>query len=278
MLKKPHIVAAGAVGLLVVILLSLPAGFTRQVKLTISGVLLPIFGLSAAANKATEKAGELVTPRKTIIAENKKLQEENQRLKVQLQQNATLQQENEALRKMLGFPERAPWKLVAATLIAKDPSQWFRTAEINVGRRDGVFVNSPVLTPKGLVGKVVATKGHWSRIVLLGDANCQAAAEVLETGEHGIIKAYPRDPTIVTMTYLSKGNKAQEGQTVVSSGLQLRPGHQVDSSGLGGVFPKGIRVGQILDISSVGFGLYMEARVRLAVNPSKIKNVFVVTQ
>jgi rod shape-determining protein MreC len=278
MLKKPHIVAAGAVGLLVVILLSLPAGFTRQVKLTVSGVFLPIFGLSGAVDKATEKAVELVVPRKTIIAENKKLKEENDRLKMRIQQTETVRLENDGLRKMLGFPEQSPWKLIPARIIARDPSQWWRTAEINVGRRDGVFVNAPILTPEGLVGKVSATKGGWSRIILLGDANCQAAAQVLETGEHGIIKAFPRDPTIVTMTYLSKGNDARPGQTVISSGLQLRPGNLVHSSGLGGVFPKGIPVGQIMDVKSVGFGLYMEARVRLAVNLSKIDRIYVVTE
>lgn len=278
MLKKPHIVAAGAVCLLVVILLSLPTGFTQQVKLAISGLLLPLFGLSNAAAITSEKVLETIVPRRVIVAENKLLQEENDRLKIRLELSKVIRGENEALRKMLGFPEQTPWKLIPARIVARDPSQWWRTAEINVGRQDGVFVNSPVLTPDGLVGKVSATKGGWSRIILLGDANCQVAASVRKTGEHGIIKAYPRDPSIVTMTYLSKGDNPLEGQTVISSGLQLRPGYHVHSSGLGGVFPKGIPIGQILDVTTVGFGLYLEARVRLAVNMNDIEQVYVVTQ
>lgn len=278
MLKKPHIVAAGAIGLLVVLLLSLPSGFTEQVKLTISGVLLPIFGLSSVAEQGSEKVGEMMTPKKVVIAENKKLKEEVDRLKFQLQQTVVIRRENEELRKMIGFPQQTPWNLIPARIIAKDPSQWWRTAEINVGRKDGVLVNAPVLTPEGLVGKVSATKGGRSQIILLGDANCQASASVFETGEHGIIKAYPRDPSIVLMTYLSKANNAAAGNIVISTGLDLKPSHQVQTSGLGGVFPKGIPIGTIIDVNTVGFGLYMEARVKLAVNMSDLDYVYVAKQ
>lgn len=259
-------------------LLSLPSGFTERVKQTISGVLLPIFGLSSAAEKGGEKLGEVMTPKKVVIAENKKLKEEIAQLQFQLRQTEVVRSENEELRKMIGFPQQTPWNLIPARIIAKDPSQWWRTAEINVGRKDGVLVNAPVLTSQGLVGKVAATKGGTSQVILLGDANCQASATVFETGEHGIIKAYPRDPSIVLMTYLSKANQAAPGQTVTLSGLQLKPSNRVQTSGLGGVFPKGIPVGTIVDVSMVGSGLYMEARVKLAVDLSKLEFVYVVKQ
>ncbi len=276
MLKKPHIVAAGAVSLLVILLLSLPTGFTHQVKRTISGLLMPFFGLSSAADKTAKKAGELIVPRSVLTEENRKLKEEVQQLKFQLSHTDTIRNENDKLRQMIGFAQRVPWKLKPARIIARDPANWWRTAEINVGKRDGVFVNAPVITTHGLVGKVVSSKTGRSQILLLGDANCQAAAIVQDTGEHGIVKAYSADPSIVTLTYLSKGNNAQEGQTVVTSDFDLRPGHAVASSGLGGVFPAGIPIGKIIDIRNVGYGLYLEARVRLTVNFSKLDKVYVV--
>ena len=68
------------------------------------------------------------------------------------------------------------------------------------------------------------------------------------------------------------------GQTIVTSGLELKPGHQVLTSGLGGVFPKDIRVGEIVDVRNVGYGLYQEARVKLAVNLNTLDQVWVVAQ
>ena len=276
MLKKPHLVAAGAVSLLVVILLSLPSAFTERVKLTLSGFFLPIFGLSNLGEKTAQKTGDLVVPRKTIVAENRKLKAELEQLRFQLQQSENLRREVAALRKLTGFQAPPNWTLKPARVIARDPSQWWRTAEINVGRRDGVYEHAPVISRDGLIGKVTTVLSGRSRIVLLGDATCQAAALVTETSEQGIVKAYAGDPAIVLLTYLSKGATVRPGQSVVSSALDLRPGHQVETSGLGGVFPEGIPIGKVIDVRNVGHGLYREARVRLAADFNQLDRVFVV--
>lgn len=276
MLKKPHLVAAGAVSLLVVILLSLPSAFTERVKLTLSGFFLPIFGLSSLGEKATEKTADLVVPRKTLSAENRRLKAEIEQLRFQLRQTDNLRREVAELRQMTGFRTPPEWKLQPARVIARDPAQWWRTAEIDVGKRDGVYVNAPVVSREGLIGKVTSVLSGRARIVLLGDAGCQAAALVRETAEHGIVKAYPADPSIVLLTYLSKASDAQPGQSVVSSAMDLRPGHKVQTSGLGGVFPEGLVIGKIVDVRNVGHGLYREARVRLAADFGKLDRVFVV--
>ena len=258
-----------------VMLLSLPSEFTERVKQTISGVLLPMRGLSSAAESGGEKLGEVLTPKKVVVAENKKLKEQLAQMQLQLRQTEVIRRENKELRKMIGFPQETPWNLIPARIVAKDPSRWWQTAQINVGRKHGVVVNAPVLTTQGLVGKVSATMGGSSQIVLLGDANCRASATVFETGEHGIVKAYPRDPSIVLMTYLTKGG-VSSGQTVISSGLELSPGNRVQTSGLGDIFPKGIPIGTVVDVQSADFGLYMEARVKLAVKTSNLEFVYVV--
>lgn len=64
----------------------------------------------------------------------------------------------------------------------------------------------------------------------------------------------------------------------MTSGLELKPGNAVLTSGLGGVFPGGIRIGEIVDVRNVGFGLYQEARVKLAVNLNSLDQVWVVAQ
>ena len=98
MLKKPHLVAAGAVSLLVVILLSLPSAFTERVKLTLSGFFLPIFGLSNLGEKTARKACDLIVPRSTITAENRRLKAEIEQLRFKLGQTDTLRRELADLR------------------------------------------------------------------------------------------------------------------------------------------------------------------------------------
>jgi rod shape-determining protein MreC len=278
MLKKPHIAALAAVSLLVILLLSLPSGFTQQVKLALSSFFLPIFGLSSAGQATVNQAGNLVASKADVLAENEKLLGENRRLKIQLQQVEAASHENAKLREMIGMRDRVPWKIIPAKIIARDPDklQWWRTLEINVGRRQGVSVNAPVITTTGLAGKISSVSGGRARVILLGDPLCQAAALVKDTGENGVIKAYPQDPGIVILTYLSRGSGTGAGQAVVSSGLELRPGNEVLTSGLGGIFPDGIPIGEVVDVRSVGFGLYDEARVRLAVDYNQLNHLFVI--
>lgn len=278
MLKKPHIAALAAVSLLVILLLSLPSGFTQQAKLALSSFFLPIFGLSSVGEATVNQVGNLVATKADVLAENRKLLQENRRLQLQLQQVEAANHENIKLREMIGMPDRVPWKIIPAKIIARDPDklQWWRTVDINVGRRQGVSVNAAVITTTGLAGKVSSVSGGRARVVLLGDPLCQAAALVKDTGENGVIKAFPQDPGIVILTYLSRGSRTGAGQAVVSSGLELRPGNDVLTSGLGGIFPEGIPIGEVVDVRSVGFGLYDEARVRLAVDYNQLNHLFVI--
>jgi len=104
-------------------------------------------------------------------------------------------------------------------------------------------------------------------VVLVGDPDCRVAVLVGDekSREQGVIapaSSSPLDNTLVELSYLSRNAKLAAGQSVVTSGL-------------GGIFPKGIVVGQIADFRSVGYGLYKEALVRLAVKMTRLEEVFV---
>ncbi|MEJ0090676.1 MAG: rod shape-determining protein MreC [Limisphaerales bacterium] len=101
-------------------------------------------------------------------------------------------------------------------------------------------------------------------MVLLGDPNCKASA-LVENPAHdtGVISASgPLDNSLVQLNYLS-------------GGANLKPGQSVITSGLGGIFPKGIPIGQIVDSRSVEYGLYTEARVKLNANLGALEQVWV---
>jgi rod shape-determining protein MreC len=259
MLRKPHYIALGIVALVGLIFLSLPESTASRVKLALTGLFLPLFGLTESTQSVARRAGNAIVPREDLVRELEQLRAEKQKLEFTLAQARAAERENDQLRKHAGFPARVAWKLKPARVIARDPANWWRTVFIDVGSRDSVRVDMPVITPDGLVGRVAAVGTTRSQVVLIGDQNCRVAAKVEETKENGVVVPYAADPAIVTLTYLSRGS------TVLTSGL-------------GGVFPAGIAVGQIVDVRNVGFGLYQEARVKLAVNLNALDQVWVVAQ
>jgi rod shape-determining protein MreC len=265
MLKKPHYLALGAVIVLTLVVLKLPDRTAAQLKLAISGLFLPLFGLTGSAGQLTEKAGNAVVPRRQLVEQLVQLQQENQQLRLASTRAEELQRENARLRQALGVNRDQPWRLKLARVVSRDPANWWRTVRIDAGLRDGVTPNCPVLTAEGLVGRVAEAGYAQSQVVLLGDPNCRVSVLIEETRDNGVIapsSSSPLDNTIVDLGYLSRNSPLRAGQRVVTSGL-------------GGIFPKGILVGHVLDWRQVGYGLYSEARARLAVDLNALEEVWV---
>jgi rod shape-determining protein MreC len=267
MLKKKHYLALGAVVLVALLIFSLPQRATSRLKLAASSLFLPLFGLLNTAQQLPVSAADAVMPRGALLKEVAELQNENQQLRIQMMQATATTRENDQLRALLGWQRQTQWKLKLANVILRDPANWWRTVQIDRGSRDGVAANMPVLTPEGLVGRVSAVGVARSQVVLLGDPNCRVSA-LVENPAHdiGIITASgPLDSSLVDLTYLS-GNAV------------LKPGQNVVTSGEGGIFPRGIPIGQIVDSRPVEFGLYTEARVKLSANLGALEQVWVLVQ
>jgi rod shape-determining protein MreC len=204
-------------------------------------------------------------PRRELLQQVENLRRENEQLKVLALQTGATARENDQLRSLVGWQRQTPWKLKLANVVMRDPANWWRTIEIDLGTRDGLVENLPVLTADGLVGRVSSAGLTRSQVVLIGDSNCKASA-LVENPAHdtGIISASdPLDNSIVELTYLS-------------GGANLKPGQSVITSGLGGIFPKGIPIGLVAENAhSVEFGLYAETRVKLNANLGALEQVWV---
>jgi len=265
MFRRPHYIILGVVILLTAAILKLPSGTSTQVKRALSGLFLPLFGLSDSAHRLSEKARNGLVPRSELLRQLDELQKENQELKIRAMQAQEGERENARLRQYFNFSKQERWKLKLARVVARDPANWWRTIKISMGSRDGVFTNSPVLTAEGLVGRVSEVGYAQSQVVLLGDPDCRVAVMIEETRDNGVIapsSSSPLDNTLVDLTYLSRSSPLKAGQRVVTSGL-------------GGIFPKGILVGQIVDFRTIDYGLYNEARVKLEVKMNTIEDVWV---
>src|SRR5215472_8695769 len=240
MLKRPHYIALGLVVVLTLTILNLPSQTTARLKLGIGSLFLPLFGLVTSSQRVAEKATDALVPRSVLLRQNEALQHENQQLKLQLLEAEKTAQENQRLRKLVGWQQRSGLKLKLARVVMLEPANWWRTAQIDLGSRDGVTINLPVLTPDGfLVGRIFQVSLTRSQVVLLGDPNCKVAARVDNpTGDTGIIGASgPLDRGFVEMGFISRN-------------ANLKPGQLVRTSGKGGIFPENIPIGNIVDTSS----------------------------
>jgi len=264
MFKQNNYIAAGIVVLAAVLVLSLPPSAASHLKLAIGSLFLPLFGLANAGEQLPADLADSVLPRRELLHQIAGLRLQNQQLQMQQLQTEATDRENERFRELYGWERQQPWKLKLARVITRDPANWWRTVEIDQGSHDGLAPNLPVLTQDGLIGRVSSVGLTRSQVVLIGDPNCRVSA-LVEDAAHdtGILSASgPLDSSLADLTYLS-------------SSANLKSGQQVVTSGIGGVFPRGIPLGQIVDSQQVEFGLYSEARVKLNVNLGALEEVWV---
>ena len=168
---------------------------------------------------------------------------------------------------LLGSSKQFPWNKKLARVVSRDPANWWHGLKIDLGARDGVRTNTTVFTAEGLVGRVSEVGYAMSHVVLVGDPDCRVAVLVGDdrAREQGMIvpaSSSPLDNTLVELSFLSRN-------------ARLTAGMHVYTSGMGGVFPKGLLVGQVADFRTVGYGLYTEAMVRLAVKQNQLEEVWV---
>jgi rod shape-determining protein MreC len=269
MFKQKNYLALGAVVFVAVMLLSLPTRATARLKLAIGSWFLPLFGLAGAAQQLPADLADSVLPRRELLKEIDNLRRENQQLKEQQLQTVAISRENDQLRTMLDWQRHVPWRLKLANVVMRDPANWWGTVQIDLGSRDGVQTNQPVLTAEGLVGRVSAVSFVSSQVTLIGDPNCRVAA-LVDNATHDmgvLVPAGPQDESVI--------HQPSVKLRYLASSANLKPGQDVLTSGLGGIFPRGIPIGRVVDVESVDYDLAIEASVKLNANLGGLEQVWV---
>lgn len=267
MFKRPQYIALGVVIVVTFVLLKLPDRAAANIKIAISGLFLPLFGSSGSLGELVESSSYSLLSRHELIRQLQWQHKTNQLSLLYFRQADEWKRENDRLRDYFNITRQYPWKLQLAKVVARDPVNWWKTITVDRGSRDGVVTNLPVVTPEGLVGRIAGVSLTQSQVVLVGDPDCRVAVLVGDekSREQGVLapmSSSPLDHALVDVSYLSRNSKLAPGQVVVTSDV-------------GGVFPKGIVVGQIADFRTIGYGLYKEAQVRLAVNMNRLEEVFI---
>lgn len=194
--------------------------------------------------------------------------DENDRLRGQTQETMILKhryeevrQANGRLRRLLALGQQIQRPVQAAQVVGKDPSPWFQTVLVDKGREDGVRIGSPVINPQGVVGLVVEVTDRYAKVMLLTDPNSAVDAIVQENRARGIIKGGTSGYCV--FNYVLRKHDLNVGSTVVSSGMD-------------GVFPKGLPIGRITEIDKKDSGIFQELTVRPYVDFERLEEVLIV--
>ena len=265
MFKRPYYIAVAVLALAALLVLNLPSRTTARFKTALGSVFLPLFGMASVTQQTSARASDTLLPKSELIRANSSLLKQNQELRLQLTQATALAIENERLRLLVGWQKQTRWNVKLARVILRDPANWWRTIQIDLGSRNGLSNNLAVLSPEGfLVGRVFSVSLTRSQVVLIGDANCKVPAlvenEIRDTGV--IVGSGPFDGSFVTLTYLANNANLKAGQNVVSSGLSA-------------IYRKDIPIGKVVESRLVESGLHMEAQVKLSANLSSLEEVWV---
>ncbi len=245
--------------------------FLSRIPGIISDFYAPFFGSISKTKSEFQNVGENLKSLDMIQAENKKINDENTLLKMENERLKEMVKENDRLRDMLGFMRNSPYELAAARIIARDTSLWWQGLMLDKGFSEvpEMESNTAVITPDGLVGKITTVFKNSSRMILIIDENCKVSAVIPANGEHAIVtgtrESNELNP-VLRMSYISRNADVRAGMPVVTSGL-------------GGVFPPGIRIGTITEVREVKtsgtLGLYKEAIIRPAVNLANLEYAFI---
>jgi rod shape-determining protein MreC len=168
---------------------------------------------------------------------------------------------NTRLRNLLNFQKEPNNRVVAAEVIGKDPSGWFKTVIIDKGKAEGLQKGLPVVLPQGIVGQVIEVSSHYSKVMLVIDRNSAVDALVQRSRARGIIKGASADQC--RFEFVLRKHDVQIGDTVVASGLD-------------GVYPKGLRIGRVSDLSERKSDIFYDITVAPFVDYETLEEVLVI--
>lgn len=193
-------------------------------------------------------------------AENNALKQELRTLQIRLQQERAEAQRTDNLRQLLELRERANLDTTAAEVIAAAASPEFRTVTIDKGTGDGLRTDMAVISPAGVVGRVILPSGRASKVQLLIDRNAAAGALIERTRVQGVVEGF------------GDGSLRME---YVPGTSDVKPGDLVVTSGIDGIYPKGFVIGTIEQVDR-GTGGYHVITVRPAVDFTRLEEVLIV--
>lgn len=205
---------------------------------------------------------ENLTYLENIETQNKELRKQllEQSIKNQKLQESML--ENLRLRRLLRLKDEFQYSYTPATVIGSGQEQAIRSLILNVGKKDRVFKNQAVVTEQGVVGKILDAEDDFCVTQILMDRNTLVSVRLQKSREVGLIGWSGN--LWLDLYYIPKDIEVENGEIVVTSGLSQ-------------IYPKGLKIGIVVEVKENDYELFKQIKVKPAVNFNKIEEVFVIS-
>jgi rod shape-determining protein MreC len=209
----------------------------RMLRVWAQAVVAPFQRVTTGAGGAGVGLVQRLVNLKNAASENEQLRQRVEQMQIELSEKRMAADENTRLKELLNLKDKQQFQMVVASVIARDPSLWFDTVTINRGRLSGIENNMPVVTPSGIVGRVVATSPWTAEVMLITDEKAAAGAVVGQLGQSnalGSVRGLGVNG-LVEMHYVP--------------GLEeVNVGDYVTTTGQDGIYPPGLNVGEVVEI------------------------------
>jgi len=223
------------------------SGPLHSVRRGVAVVAAPVSRVGEGIAVPFRAVGEWFAGLGVSRSEVEALRQQNDELRGRLAELEEARQENERLRALVDFAEERKFTQLGARVIGRPSSSWEGVIVIDRGTADGVRAGMPVLAAQGLVGQIVETAAHSARVRLITDQQSGVAGMLQSSRVEGIVQG-SIDRTL-SLNFVSKDSTPTVGDVVITSGL-------------GGVYPKGLVVGDVTAVDSRRADLY--PRITLA--------------
>jgi len=233
-------------------------------ELTLLSFFSPVQNFLSWATDGVAGAWSAFADLDEVGAENERLKNRLRIAEMQLLSQRAAVEENTRLRVFLDLKPRLPMATLLADVVARNASPWFKTISIDKGSANGVFHGATVLTPSGVLGRVIAVSHSSASVQLLVDRDSGAAVLTEKGRVDGIVSGFQDDADgspLLMMKY-------------VPSLAPVTPGEVVVTSGLDQLFEKGLVVGTVLRVAEP-VGLFKDVWVRPSASPAFAEQVFV---
>lgn len=228
----------------------------------LKAVVTPVERLFNTLGNTLQGTIETMSQLHHLTAENRRLTEEIDRIAMENQTLRGYQMENTHLRKALALSRRLPYRYITAEVIARSPSNWYTRLQINIGSADGVQRSMGVVAAGGVIGRILAVRGHTSDVLLLTDTTAKIAGIIERTGSPVLVLGDSEHPGYCEIQPMPDA-KFRAGDTVVT---------WEDSV----YFPAGLTIGKVDRTRRGQGGLPQGGLLKPAVNPNQTDVLFVI--
>ena len=210
-------------------------------------------------------AGRNLVNLKSAVEENLILREQVAELILENMRLKEESLENIRLRKLLRFEEKSHYNTLAAKIIARDPSDWLNTITINRGESHGVKKDMAVVSCQGLLGRVITTSKNTANVLMIIDPRSAVGGIVQRNRSLVLVEGDPMVPNSCLVKCLTTESELVVGDTVLSSGL-------------GGIYPKGLIIGEIIELTSGKYGVGSAARLKPAADFARLEEALIILE